>query len=194
MRYAFLSLVIATTCLAGAGHEFYDLSSIEGRETHVLATNSNGVAVGFYTGTDNKHHAFKYDNGQFFSIFHESIESEATAVNELGDTVGTFSLSTGTLVHKQPFLLFNGLLRTFAGHFCGDCNITPLSVNIYGYVVGRIDWPDYKDSHAFLFNDVFVDLNTWHSTLIEASKIDDQGNIYGEYRVDSEVHQFVLHP
>jgi probable HAF family extracellular repeat protein len=139
------------------GTAMVDLGTLGGAESHALAVNGHGEAVGYSAlpGGTVSTRATLWRNGEIVDLGELGGGfSIAARINDLGEIVGN-SLTTGGQTHA--FLWKDGVMQdlgTLGGGFS-----TALRINERGQIVGRSSVPGEADYHTFLWeNGVMTDL------------------------------------
>jgi probable HAF family extracellular repeat protein len=167
--------------------------------TLAQSINANGQVAGFASSNTAARGAFLYDSGVF--LFFEP-NGSARDINNRGELVGGFGGNDDG--SGRAFLYTHGArldIGTLGGSFAGAS-----AVNNLGQVVGR-SGPSFFDPsslRAFIYDggvvgSVMKDLNTLVPTvggrvLIEATDINDAGQIVANGKLNGEDHGFLLTP
>ena len=188
----------------GTSGTMYDLGTLGGSQSNGYGINSSGQVTGFAsTGGDVESHAF---------VWTPTISNGASGTMlDLGTLGGTISVGIGINLNghvagtsftqdiEQHAFLYDGAMHDL-GTLSGGQSFGA-GINSRGHVVGIVDVPAFGARHAFLYtrNDGMKDLNTlidplsgWE--LIDASAINDVGQITGSGRIGGEIHAFLLTP
>lgn len=168
-------------------HAFYynngtmiDVGTLGGGRSVGFGINSRGTIVGSSLTNNGNQHAFTYLDGGMTDLGTLGGDhSQAEGINDRGDIVGWAWNEFG---HSEAFL-YSGNAMQGLGTFGGISSVA-LDINENGDIVGW--WsPDGLNRRAFLYtNSEMIDLTSCISgptgwTLVEATKINDHGQIVG---------------
>ena len=160
--------------------EMLDLGTLGGNSSYAYGINNREEIVGYSdTAGSGPTHAFLYFHGRMTdlgTLIGENGASEAYAVNQSGDIVGTSS-APSALYHA--FLYTDGAMRDL-GSLGGDAS-EATALNNRGEVVGdSTPSPDSYHVHAFLYgNGGMLDLGTLGGQDSNAWGINDAGEVVG---------------
>jgi probable HAF family extracellular repeat protein len=178
-----------------SGGVMRDLGTLGGSVSFANGINDAGQIVGRSTiRGDTADHAFLYSSGAMRDLGTLGGNSSvATAINNLGHVVGYSDTATET----HAFLYSDGVLHDLGT--LGGISSHALALNDSGAVVGFATTAA-GDQRAFLFSDgALVDLNSllpsgssWQ--LLEATGINDSGQIVGNGIFNGQTHGFLLTP
>ena len=180
---------------------FNDIGAVFGSQgTLALSINANGQVAGYASSNTAARGAFLYDNGFFLFV-----EPTGTArdVNNRGELVGNFGGNDDG--SGRAFLYTHGA-RLDLGTLGGGTFARANAVNNLGQVVGVSgpSWFVSEGQKAFIYNgdvagSVMQDLNAMvpalaGRVLIEATDINDAGQIVMRGQLNGEDHGFLLTP
>jgi probable HAF family extracellular repeat protein/uncharacterized repeat protein (TIGR03803 family)/VCBS repeat-containing protein len=146
--------------------------------------NDTDQIVGSYNDPNGGTFGFVYSNGVYTTIndpLATSNYTSAIGINNLGQIVGTYSVSTNIGAIPNGFLYSNGVYTTIDDPLATGGTIAA-SINDLGQIVGS--YSDSNGAHGFLYsNGVYTTLDdplaTGHFTV--PTGINDAGQIVGHY-------------
>jgi len=179
-----------------------DIGTLGGTSSAGTGINASGQIVGHsWLAGDSTYHAFLYSSGTMTDLgTFGGLTSRANAINDAGQITGYADL-TGDFFACHAFLYDNGKMIDLGA--LGEGYSYGLAINNLGQVVGYSTLTPLDleyEQHAFLYTDGrMLDLNTlidpdsgW--ILLEATGINDAGQIVGNGLFDGQYHAFLLTP
>src|SRR5579884_3844290 len=172
-----------------------DLGTLGGNSSFACDLNAYGWVVGYSQTPDRSRHAFLFQGSLMADLGTLGGEdSRAYGVNDQGQIVGYADTDRG---ERHAFLYDQGRLSDLGT--LGGLDSVAYSINNKGQVVGSA-LPLHADRHAVLWQQgAMYDLNRqipsdlgWE--LVEVSRIDDQGRIWGNGLLRGLWRRFVLTP
>jgi probable HAF family extracellular repeat protein len=174
--------VIAVARATGPFYTFRDLGTLGGKFSQANGLNNDGVIVGEAQDIKGHYYAFRFAEGIMQNLGVPSTDQQskgsfASAVNNIGTAVGTYSNTHTGTIHACIFANGNVTDVGSPGDFSSGNGI-----NDQGWIVGSVFNVMSDDYHAFLFrsgDSRLEDLGTLGGTDSDPSFIDNHGIITG---------------
>jgi YVTN family beta-propeller protein len=155
--------------------------------------NDAGTIVGIWQAAAGAFHAFtRSPSGQYtVADFPGAVDSEFTGINSQGVSVGDYDL--GDLSTTIGFLDARGMFTSFEDPAAAPLETAALGINSANFVSGFFDDPAGNE-HSFVrsANAQFHNFDFPLADFTDAYKLNDSGDLVGQYATKFPNHGFVL--
>jgi YVTN family beta-propeller protein len=158
-----------------------------------FAINNAGTIVGIWQAQSGAFHGFTRSPSGLYttSDFPGSVDSEFTGINSQGVSVGVYDL--GILTTDIAFVDARGLFTSFEDPAAAPMQTAALGINSGNFISGFFDDPAGNE-HSFVRapNAEFHNFDFPLADFTDAYKLNDSGNLVGQYATNFPNHGFVL--
>src|SRR6266849_2178678 len=161
--------------------------------TDAFDINDGGTIVGIWQAAAGAFHAFTRSPSGLYSVadFPGAVDSEFTAINLQGIIAGDYDL--GDLSTNIAFLDTRGVFTAFENPAAAPMQTAALGINSGNFISGFFDDPAGNE-HSFVRapNAQFHNFDFPLADFTDAYKLNDSGNLVGQYATNFPNHGFVL--